>query len=364
MGVGASTANATRIPYRVPSAENDALVRPPVCIADSCNPLGVASPTRLPCAEDADCKKRAKCVAGACWLALPYGDSLPCSADADCWAKAPGNVGANVARCLLDGAGGGQCIYRDVARLMTGHTCDTDLDCDMGVCDTANKDLLTGQAYCGGGCACVGSGARQDTDTTTPLGFVCRPVAPCEGNPCNARFDNSNACAASENNPAGFKCTCDAEWTGPTCATRVKGAAGWGCASDADCDPKLQCRPSRGQYGMQCGPPRYEVNDANNNRYPSDRCGALDGSGNPPAPCILVGTAPTCMGDDLADCKKAGGDDMELVAVTEKTGFGGSACSNGLYKGLCAPKKCANDKECNVRKCCTQPGLSQNTCAC
>lgn len=362
--MGVTLSKVSRIPYRVPSAEgenNSALIRPPVCIADSCAPGGIASPTRVPCSADTDCIKSAKCLNHACWIKLPYSSTLDCTSDADCWAKANINVGVGSARCILDNEGKkGQCVYKDIARELASHVCDSDAECAMGTCDTANKDLFSNQAYCAGGCVCTPS-FRQKADTTTPLGYVCATKSACSSNPCNTQWDNENKCV-----PIGteaYSCGCDANWTGPNCTSRKTGEYGWPCVSDTDCKASLQCR--NGPSGSHiCGPPVFEEN--NMGRFPYSRCpGGLSGSGVAAPWCSLVGSAPSCAGNTLAMCRGPddGGDPgMELVGVTERTGFGLKACSDG-YKGLCAPKTCETDAECgtDTRKCCTE-GAHKNTC--
>ena len=365
MGVGVS-----RIPYRVPSAEgagNSALIRPPVCIADSCAPGGRASPTRVPCKGDTDCVNSAKCLNRACWIKLPYSAGAYCTSDAECWALANMNVGVGSARCILDNEGKkGQCAYKDVARELAFHVCDSDAECVSGTCDTANKDPLTNQAYCSGGCAC-GPAFRQKADTTTPLGYVCKATSACSSNPCNAQWDNGNTCTSQ--GADAYSCVCDANWTGPNCMSRKTGEYGWPCVSDTDCKASLQCRRAIGNLNdaRVCGPPVFEEN--NMTRFPYSRCpGGLSGSGLAAPYCILVGSAPTCGGNTLAMCRgldpKEGGDPgMELVGVTERTGFGFKACTAGFFKGLCAPKTCETDDECGTptRMCCPT-GPHKNTC--
>ena len=108
--------DVTKIPYRVPSAEvgTNALIRPPVCIADSCNPGGYASGTRVPCTSDRECAGGTgmTCQAHACWIKPKPGTGTACSSDADCRVLNDNNSGVGVTKCLLDGAGAnGVCFF-------------------------------------------------------------------------------------------------------------------------------------------------------------------------------------------------------------------------------------------------------------
>ena len=248
--------------------------------------------------------------------------------------------------------------------------CDTDVDCSVGTCDTANKEPVTNLTYCSGGCAC-GAGYLQETDTTTPLGYVCKPLG-CKGNPCNKRIGNSNACSENSADAGGYKCTCDSNWTGDNCTIRAKGLFDWPCNSDAECDTSLRCR------GNKCLKPKFEL--SNMADFPYDRCpGGMNRTLDMPwyyigdtknfptdTSCVLVGSAPTCMGNSQSDCEnpeKGGNADMELVAVTGRDGRGSYACSENLFKGLCAPRKCDTDGDCALHRCIDLHGTGVKTCA-
>ena len=193
---------------RVPFAEADGA---PTCIADSCNPHGVGTHTRVPCEVSDECT--GICYAKKCHF--PYGgptDSL-CNADSDCtdYENDAGVPGRCVDPKEIGHSGEHKiCIYEDPERARTGTVCETNTQCSYGTCvdrkPNASGTMVIG--FCSGGCAC-NPDSLQVSDNTGPQGATCQ--LQCTLRPCL----NGGVCTVT---PAGVaSCACPNAYRGNQC---------------------------------------------------------------------------------------------------------------------------------------------------